>query len=244
MNVLLFGAHAADLQSVAQGFDAITVVDKDPEIIVCYGGDGTLLAAEQRWPGVPKVPIRNSRQGLRLMPHPPEEVLTRLVDGKLHHCEYIKLACELRTKGGRMPRCVVSAMNEVNVHMGRINSAVRFKLWINGEPFDDGEEIIGDGFLVATPFGSTAYYKQIARGVLYTGLGVAFKLVSSVVNHVVVPDTSHIRAVITRGPALMGYDNAPEYYDLQEGDELVMQKAQSPAVLLTWDEMKHPNDAF
>lgn len=244
MKVLLFGGKSADLRPIAESSPAITLVDENPEVVVCYGGDGTLLAAEHRWPGVPKVPIRNSRQGIRLMPHPANEVFDRLVGGALHRCEYTKLACELRTKGARVPRCVVSAMNEVNVHMGRINSAVRFQLWIDGEPFGEGEEIIGDGFLVATPFGSTAYFKQIARGVLYTGLGVAFKLVSSVVNHVVIPDTSTVRAVITRGPALMGYDNAPDYYELEEGDELVMEKAAQSAILLTWDEMKHPNDAF
>ena len=244
MKVQLFGADVAEIQPTVAKHAGIDIVEENPDVVICYGGDGTLLSAELRWPGVPKVPIRNSARGHRLIDRPVDEVLTRLTDGSLHRCEYLKLECLLHRPHESQPEARISAMNEVNVHMGRINSAVRYKLWIDGAPFDEGDEIIGDGFLVSTPFGSTAYWKQIARGVLYTGIGIAFKLTPAVVNHVVVSDDAQIEAEITRGPAVLAYDSAPEYYDLREGDRLLMRRDPQPATLLTWDEMKHPTDAF
>lgn len=244
MNVQLFGANVSEIHSDVAKCAALTIVETDPDVVVCYGGDGTLLSAELRWPGVPKVPIRNSDRGLRLINRPADEVIARLAEGTLHRCEYMKLECVVHRPHEKDSDARISAMNEVNVHMARINSAVRYKLWIDGVPYDEGDEIIGDGFLVSTPFGSTAYWKQIARGVLYTGIGIAFKLTPAVVNHLVVGDDAVIEAEITRGPAVLAYDSAPEYYDLREGDRLRMQRDPQPATLLTWDEMKHPTDAF
>jgi len=244
MRTILFGADAPALKPIVARFESLELVKDDADVVVCFGGDGTLLSAELTWPGVPKVPIRNSRQGLRCMPHPPEQVLKRLAHGDLYRSEYTKLQCTIRHADADVATATVSAMNEINVHMGRINVAVRYKLWVDDVAYDEGEEIIGDGFLVSTPFGSTAYFKQVARGVLYTGFGIAFKLTPKVVNHLVVPETSTMRALITRGPAICAYDSSAEYFDLQEGDELLLKKDPQSATLLTWDEMKHPRDAF
>ena len=243
----LFGAHADDLRSEIERHPAITLADSEddaPDVVICYGGDGTLLTAELTWPGVPKAPIRNSHRGHRCLAHPVPEILERLANGGLHRTEFIKLACEVRPAEGKATGRPYLAMNEINVHMGRINSAVRFKLWIDEEPFEDGVEVLGDGFVVSTPFGSTAYFNQITRGVFHTGIGVAFKFIKEPVNHVIVPESVTVRARITRGPAVVAHDNAPEYHDLEQGDELIIQRHSQPATILTWDPMKHPSDQF
>jgi NAD+ kinase len=135
-------------------------------------------------------------------------------------------------------------MNEFNVHMGNINSAVRLKVWIDDEAFADGDEIIGDGVVVSTPFGSTAYFNQITRGIFYSGFGIAFKNTTELTSHLVVPDRVTIRVLITRGPAMLAYDNCPDYIKLDEGDMLAMVKHATPATILTWQPMSHPTDAF
>ncbi len=244
LRVLLYGAHANDLREELQRQSALQLVQANPDVIVCYGGDGTLLSAELAWPGVPKAPIRNSRRGNRCMGHPPGEILERLAQGGLHRSEYVKLQCAFRaSRPDPMPKPML-AMNEINVHMGRINTAVRFKLWIDGDPFENGLEIIGDGFVVSTPFGSTAYFNQITRGVFHTGIGVAFKYTSEQINHLVLPDAAVIHAEITRGPAILAHDNAPEYVPLQAGDVLTVSKSPRPAIILTWTPMKYPSDQF
>lgn len=244
MRTLLFGAEADTLRPVLAGYPQYELVDGEPELIVCFGGDGTLLSAEHEWPGIPKLPIRNSRRGIRCIPHPPAEVFDRLAKNRLTRNAFIKIECRVFRDALPHSERTLTAMNEFNVHMGNINSAVRLKVWINDEAFADETEIIGDGVVVSTPFGSTAYFNQITRGVFHAGLGIAFKNTTELTSHLVVPDDVTIRVLITRGPAVLAYDNCPEYVDLNEGDRLVLVKHAKPATILTWEPMSHPSDAF
>lgn len=244
MRTLLFGAEVDTLRPILSKYSEYQVVDRDPELVICYGGDGTLLSAEHEWPGVTKLPIRNSRRGIRCIPHPPDQVIERLAKNRLTRNAFIKIGCRVFRDSTPMPKRTLTAMNEFNVHMGNINSAVRFKVWINDEAFADEAEIIGDGVVVSTPFGSTAYFNQITRGVFHAGLGIAFKNTTELTSHLVVPDNVTIRVLITRGPAVLAHDNCPEYVDLEEGDRLILAKHEYPATILTWEPMSHPSDAF
>jgi NAD+ kinase len=245
LRTLLYGPDAGNLRTLAEKHVRLELVDSEPDVVVCYGGDGTLLSAELQWPGVPKVPIRNSRRGLRLIPRPPSEVLDRLARGDLVRTTFLKLECTVsRGRNAQPPECSFTAVNEFNVDMGRINSAVRFKLWVDEEPFDGGREIIGDGFVVSTPFGSTAYYNKITRGVFYTGLGVAFKSTNESVDHLVVQEDAMVRFLLTRGPAVLAFDNCQHFTDLEQGDVLAIRKHANDAVILTWGPMSHPSDRF
>lgn len=242
MPVALFGPETDDIRPVVERSGAFRIVEDAPELVICYGGDGTLLSAEHAWPGIPKVPVRNSRWGNRLIGKPIEDVIERLARGALHRNEFIKLDCTVRGDG-KVSHCP-PAMNEYNVHMGRVNSAVRFECWLNDQPVEEGEEIIGDGFVVSTPFGSTAYFKQITRGMFYTGLGVAFKLTNEHMNHFILPEDIVVRARITRGPAVLALDNCDEFFELREGYELEIKKSASVAVILTWHHLDYPRDPF
>ncbi|HPO85850.1 MAG TPA: hypothetical protein PLN86_08340 [Candidatus Hydrogenedentes bacterium] len=244
IRVVLMGTDSAGLKTHIAGHSDLVLVDDDPDVVICFGGDGTLLTAELQYPGVPKVPLRNSRRGIRCMPHPPEEVIRRLAEKSLFANSFVKLEGTLKSKRWSRPLQHWVAMNEFNVHMARINSAVRFQLWVNDIPYQDSLEIVGDGFVVATPFGSTAYYHQITHGVFYSGIGIAFKYSTEHTSHLVVPESSTVRFLITRGPAVLAYDNAPEYYDLEEGDELIVCQHNKPATILTWEPIRHPCDAF
>ena len=78
MKIALFGDHADSLRPVIDTFSGLDLEDASPDAVICYGGDGTLLAAELKWPATPKVPIRNSERGARMMDHPPSEIIERL----------------------------------------------------------------------------------------------------------------------------------------------------------------------
>ncbi len=230
----LFGSQSDDLLPLIAHYNNLMVVEKNPDVVVCYGGDGTLLAAELQWPGVPKAPILNSRRGHRCIPKSPEEVIAALAGNALVRNVYTKLECSLytaRRKG--TPDFALTCLNEVNVHMGRINSAVRFKLWINGLPFENGVEIVSDGFVACTAFGSTAYFKAITKGFFTEGIGVAFKATTHPVNHLIVPESAEILFKITRGPATLAFDNSMDYLELDLGDRLSIRKRPQGAVILT-----------
>lgn len=241
--VLLFGGDAEVLRPEVEQYASLRVVAAEPEVVICYGGDGTLLAAELQYPGLPKVPILNSRRGHRCIPHLPHEVIAGLAEGRLIANNYTKLECVVARQGAPQEK-PLTALNEFSVHMGRINSAVRFRLFINDQPYEDGFEILGDGFLVCTPFGSTAYFCQITHGIFTTGIGIAFKATTEHVNHLVLPSSVVLRAEITRGPAVLAYDSAQDYHTLEEGDAITVRKHPQGATILTCGPVKRLDEPF
>ncbi len=233
MNIVLYGHDSETLRPLIEKQAGLRVVTKDPDTVVCFGGDGTLLAAERLWPGVPKVPLRNSRRGVRCIPNPPEEVIAQLAQGRLVPHGHIKLACELEFAKTQMPHRIV-ALNEVSGHMGRVTSSLRYRVWFDGQAYGSApdHEIIGDGFVVCSPFGSTAYFNQITRGVFWQGIGVAFKYTNEHTTHVIVPENTVVRVQITRGPAVIAHDSAPEILDVDADDTLTIRRADEKATLL------------
>lgn len=243
--VALFGSEASGLAPLVRGHKNLNLVETAPDLVVCYGGDGTLLAAELRWPGVPKAPILNSRRGHRCIPKSPREVIAALARDRLVHTQYAKLECAVFPSGRhREPEFLLTCLNEVNVHMGRINSAVRFKLWINNTPFEKGVELVSDGFIACTAFGSNAYFKAITKGIFTRGIGVAFKATTHAVNHMVLSEEDEVRFQITRGPATLAFDNSPEYLSLEYGDSLTVRKHPQSAHILTCDPVTTLDEPF
>ncbi len=244
MRTLVFGANSDQLSDEVEKRPELELVDSAPDVVISYGGDGTLLKTELQWPGIPKVPIRNSLRGNRCIPHAWREVIGRLAKGQLCANEYVKLECAVTHSGQSEPTCYLTAINEFNVHNAHINTAIRFKVWIDEEPYLREMEIVGDGLVICTPFGSTAYFNQITHGVFFTGLGIAFKYTGEHTNHMVLPEETAIRVGVIRGPAMLAFDNAVEYFELNEGDEIRVRKHDHPAVLYTWDQLRYPTDSF
>jgi len=116
------------------------------------------------------------------------------------------------------------------VHNARPTSSLRCRVFVDDQEF--GHEIVGDGVVVATPFGSTAYYRSITRGIFHLGIGLAFNNSIEQVDHLVLGEDAHIRVRITRGPAVVVADNHPEMISLEEEDEVSVRRDDSPAVIL------------
>ena len=242
--ILLYGPDAEDLIGEISAHPALALVESKPDIVVCYGGDGTLLAAEIDWPGIPKVPVLNSRIGHHCIRHGIDEIITRLAKDELVVNKYSKLRCAIHRKDVPEPSHILTPLNEINVQKQHVNSAVRFQLWIDGEEYERGLEIVGDGFIVCTPFGSTAYFNKITRGAFLQGMGIAFCASDQRINHLVVPRESVVRLRITRGPAVLAYDSSQEYFDLDAGDELVVWKHPDGATILTYGPVRRLDEPF
>jgi NAD+ kinase len=170
-----------------------------PDLIFCHGGDGTLLRAERMFPGVPKVPGRVGARSRLCPEHRLPAILDRLSRDALPVEVLPKL--ELRVGAFR-----AWAVNDVVMHNGNSAVAVRYRVTVRGET---SEEISGDGLVVATPFGSTAYYRSITAGTFTSGLGVAFNNATVPREPLVVADDEVIGVELVRGPAILVCDNDP-----------------------------------
>ena len=130
---------------------------RDPvDVVVVIGGDGTLLRTLHRM-GEEDVPIMTVRMGRRgfLLDVPPFEALKRLrdlVEGKFRIVEYMRLKCWVLDRETSLPL----ALNDVVVQSwGPSKTKVtRMVVYVDEDIL---YAIDGDGIIVSTPVGSSAY---------------------------------------------------------------------------------------
>lgn len=198
------------------------LVENDPDFVVCYGGDGTVLFGERKFPGVPKLIIKTSG-ACRIYDYTLNDLprlLSRIKAGdyKIHS----EMKIETEAKGENLV-----GLNEIQVHLKLPIYAVRFSLSVNGKKYDG---LIGDGVIVATPFGSTAYYRATGGKSFKEGIGVSFNnLHNSDVKSFVTHENTILKLIITRGPAWLLADNNENFVDLEAGDAVTIKKSKSTA---------------
>lgn len=220
MKVLLYsryGKYAEEIEDQIKDAD-LEIVDKNPDIVITHGGDGTILGAERDYPGIPKLPLRNSAICHLCSPLPNEKVLELLSKNLLKTKELIKLEASVN---GR----ILVALNDVVIAHKFPNLALRFKI--------DSKEMIGDGVVIATPFGSTGYFYSITHRAITKGIGLAFNNIhNQEVKPRVLEEDTEIKVTITRGPGVLAADNDPRLIDLKEGEEITVKKSPHSAKIL------------
>src|SRR5262245_55768173 len=145
--------------------------EEHPQVVLCYGGDGTFLSAERTFPGIPKLLLRNSKIGKLCENATLESALTALKERRFRIEVCAKLKATVR---GRE----LIGVNDIVVRNTLPTYALRFRLVVGNRYYLD--ELIGDGIVVATAFGSSAYFYSIARQTFSRGLGIAF---NNMTNH-------------------------------------------------------------
>ena len=230
MRVAVCGRHLDDLYPLLEPH-APELTEDNPELVISYGGDGALLGAERQYPGIPKCPIRDRRSNPKCPRHSEEQILEKLFGGELAETGLTKVEAE---KDGR----TVVGLNDIVVSRRMIASALRYRIWLDDELY--AHQIVGDGLVVATPFGSTAYYRSITRSLFRWGLGLAFNNSTEPIDHLVLHESSTIAVEILRGPAVLLADNDPEDIPLENGGVVTITKSRSSAVVLGLDVFRCP----
>jgi len=200
-----------------EGFE---VVDKDPDFVVCYGGDGTVLFGERNIPEVPKLILKTSRS-CRIYDYNVKDLKEHLAKIKTGNYQiHSEMKVETTAKSERF-----IGLNEIQIHLKLPIYAVRFSLSVNGKEYN---ELIGDGVIVATPFGSTGYYKATGGKSFEKGIGISFNnLHNRKEASFVVPEDSVVKLTVTRGPAWLLADNNEVFIELDEGDSVEIKKSKS-----------------
>lgn len=211
MRVSLYGRNLDELRILLRDFPGFQIVKEDPELVIAHGGDGALLGAERDFPGIDKLPLRDRKHNPKCPEHDERQVLQALLDGKLSQTRLEKLEAA-------SPSGMVRGINDVCINKANISSAVRFRLWLDGRL--ENSQVVGDGLVVSTVFGSTGYYRSITKSTFRTGLGLAFNNSTEPMDHLVVGPETRIEVEILRGPALLLADNAPERIPLRIGDHI------------------------
>ncbi|MFH1426617.1 MAG: hypothetical protein ABIG66_04305 [Candidatus Kerfeldbacteria bacterium] len=228
MKIQVIGLQRSDLISyIKKNHPKITIVEKDPELIICYGGDGTLLYGERMYPGVPKVLLRNSLICNLCAKIAKDEIPQLLLEKKFTIVEHIKLEGSYDGKS-------LKALNDIVVAHPNVNGTLRAIVYVNGKKY--GGEILGDGLIIATPIGSTGYFQSITRSNFQTGIALAFNNSVKIINHVVLKEDSKIEVEVTRGPGVLAADNDEDQISLTTGDKVRVEASGEKAQLVEFNE--------
>jgi NAD+ kinase len=126
------------------------------DVVLALGGDGTVLNICRRL-GRRQKPVLGIRFGYKgflaeVLPEEMESAIQRLALGEYTLSERMRVEADVQS-GGRRTKGLV-ALNEIALHAGPMARVVDVRVRV------DGEQVLaydGDGIIVATPTGSTAY---------------------------------------------------------------------------------------
>ena len=203
------------------------------DILITYGGDGTLLdAVELRpTPTTPIVGINCGRLGYLTADDGEgiEALFERIVERKLSFepRQMLSVAGDLECGDNAL------ALNEVTMHRHGA-TMISIEAIINGKTIATYH---GDGLIVSTPTGSTAY--SLSAGGPVVDPMCRCLVLSPLAPHnltmrpVVVPDSSHItlRLSARGGEAFLSLDNRT--YTLRDGATIELQTASEQLILAT-----------
>jgi NAD+ kinase len=200
----------------------VKIVDSNPDFVITYGGDGTILYSERIYPSIPKITFKGSELCMRCYYNisDVEKVIENIIRGNYHIVSEVKL--EAFTKGQRL-----QALNEIQVHNKVPTRAIRFSVFVDGREFRD---LVGDGVIISTPFGSTGYYMSVGGKPFKKGIGVAFNnLHMRKIRSFTVPLRTKIKVTVDRGDCFLIADNADEFIELGTGDKVLIMRASGKA---------------
>ena len=211
------------------------VIDKmRPDIVVSFGGDGSALVGEQLYPGIPRLMIRHSRVCEKCSisdGHDLSAIFEKLKNGEYEIKKAVKLDGELN--GNR--KTTLTAMNEINVAHALPIRALRFDVNIDGRSV---KNLIGDGVITSTPYGSSGYYYSVTGRTFTKGIGIAYnntkdmntgKLVSYMHSYSPEPE---VAVSIARGPGVMCADNNSNMIPLKDGDIVTIKQSKEIARII------------
>lgn len=225
MKILLVGKNSKKIEKLVTnlGFE---IVSSNPDVVISFGGDGTLLHAERGYPSVPKLPLRDSQFCHKCPQHDERVLLKKLLQKKLTLNSFKKLKTEIEGK-------TLFALNEFSIRNAHPTHAIRFKI--------HDKLYIGDGIVVSTPFGSAAYFKSITGKTFQEGFGVAFNNTTEKVDPYVLEENDQIGFELVRNTAQLTSDNSPDIYNLHPGSNLTFGLSDKVAKIYEADSLHCPN---
>ncbi|MBU4501515.1 MAG: NAD(+)/NADH kinase [Nanoarchaeota archaeon] len=222
MKVSIVGLNRAYFEREIKKSDSLTFSKDDPDVVIAFGGDGTLLYGETKYPGVPKLFVRHSSKCKKCSNHNYKKVIDSLVNDDFKIKEFVKIKASVR--GNELV-----GLNDVNIHY-KPPCAIRLNIDVDKKNI--AKEIISDGIVVSTSYGSSGYFYSITRKTFSKGLGIAFNNPVKPMDYKIIPETSVINVEVVRGPGVMCVDCNPKVIALKDGDIIKIQKSSHVARIL------------
>lgn len=176
-------------------------------MVISYGGDGTLLKTFHENLNKCIIPIRDYG---RCQKH--KNLFNEIIGVSTSELKY-----ELKQKLGDLIECDnEKAMSEIQVISANPTQCLRFNVSINNKQFM--ENVIANGIILSTTIGATGYFKSIARTIFREGYGLGFICPTYGINNIVLKRTDNVDIEFIRsGKAHICLDNLITEIDIEEG---------------------------
>lgn len=197
----------------------LMVSRKTPDYVIAYGGDGTILAAESKYPGTPKIPLSRSMICSKCVYYRPEDlgtVLDKLDHGKFRIARTPKVEASFN---GRK----LAGLNEVQVRNKDQRRALRFSLQVDGRK----SIFIADGLVASTPYGSTGYYNSLGYAPFPRGIRIGLNNPTTPRRHYELKKSARVR--ILRETGVLTADNQPALIELKKGGSVTIRESEQMA---------------
>jgi len=140
------------------------------DFAVCLGGDGTMLKASTFLApaGIPVLGVNLGSLGFLAETNPEESCafIDRILDGDFQVEERSMLSVKLNQGGKTLFH---TALNDCMIHSGNNGRVITVSVTVNGDFLAD---YIGDGLIIATPTGSTAYSLAASGPIVHPHLSI------------------------------------------------------------------------
>ncbi len=223
MRARLAGRNCDDLRPLLSRYPVQLTNDDTADFVICTGGDGSLLGAEREFPYLPKFAVRDRKNNPKCPRHGDEVLLDAFFSGKLAPRLLTHIQARLNDK------LVLEGINDIVVTRHVQSGAIRCRLHADNELLRS--QVISDGLVFCTAFGSTGYFQSITRGNFRSGLGIAYNNPMDGDSFVVLNETTDVKLELLRGPALVLADNTPEMIEIHDHDILEVSIAERKTII-------------
>ena len=206
------------------------------EMLLVVGGDGTILRAARdlaSWE-VPILGINVGHKGFlaEIEVEQMDRYLQYILTGQYEFLERMMLEAAVRREGRMLGRFI--ALNDIVISRGPFSRILTLNTYIND---DFLERYSGVGVIVATPTGSTGY--SLSAGGPIVNPSLELIVITPICPHslnnraVIVTAGEHIRMrVDTRQAQVVLTADGQVGFDLEDGDEILVQKAEQKVKLV------------
>ncbi len=224
---------------------ALHLADLEADLVICIGGDGSLLSTARRLVGncTPTLGVNLGKLGF-LAEHSVADLRSYLAGEDVHGWQLnpkmmlqatIQPDTDETTSGDAANVHTYYALNEVTISQGVITRLIHIDMDVNGA---HASQYRADGLIISTPVGSTSYSLSLGGPILSQGLR-AF---------VVTPNAPHAltnRAVVLEGSSKVGFRvsgpvdelalvvDSHERYPLRPGDRFTVCAAPTDFMLIS-----------
>ncbi|MGH2613621.1 MAG: NAD(+)/NADH kinase [Thermomicrobiales bacterium] len=215
------------------GEDLLGAQDGEPvDVIVVLGGDGLMMRAANAYPGIPLLGINFGNVGFLALVERRDwkRAVSMLLAGEFAVQEGPTLQATLVREAGAVPQGW--AINDVVVRAG--TRMIDLEIYIDGQYVNTYP---GDGMIVATPHGSTAYCMAAGGPILTAGVRgfaiVPISCHSPIRTPFVVPEEAKIEVVIANDHDASLILDGRELLPLQRSDNILVAQGEHAFKLVT-----------